>query len=183
MVVLAIGLILAAFAIPTMVRTLDAYHTRGTMTNIVGLVQRCRVQGIKHDNSEGILLDTVGGQTRLYCKDISAIASAVQTSDPQIILMPEFSLAPAPTGTNPTPLNALTMWGANFTQIGVDTAPFFNSRGLPCTAPVAGGACTQISGYVSYFTYTGRSTRWAAISISPAGRIQTWFWNGNSWGN
>jgi len=36
---------------------------------------------------------------------------------------------------------------------------------------------------VYYFKYTRNGAHWTALSVSPASRIQNWFWNGTSWGN
>jgi len=184
MIVVAIALIIAAIAIPAVTKTMDVYRTRGAMANVAGMFQRCRLQGIKDDTSERILGFTTpsGGQPFFYCKDLANQNNAALSTDPQILLIPQMSVAAAPQGTPPR-LTPQRMWGANFANVGVDKDPFFNSRGLPCSAPVPNGACSKISGYVEYFKYTSQNTRWAAISISPAGRVQTWFWNGNSWGN
>jgi hypothetical protein len=53
---------------------------------------------------------------------------------------------------------------------------------LPCT--YSGGNCTS-AGFVYYFMDhrpMGRSG-WAAVSISPAGRLKRWFWSGSTWVN
>jgi len=49
--------------------------------------------------------------------------------------------------------------------------------------PSPGAACSSIHGYVYYFKYSSRSTRWTAVSVSPASRMQNWFLSGSSWGN
>jgi hypothetical protein len=60
------------------------------------------------------------------------------------------------------------------------TVPSFNTRGLPCK--FSGGTCTN-EGFLYYFKDTSRqgSKGWAALSISPAGRIKKWFWTGAKW--
>lgn len=56
----------------------------------------------------------------------------------------------------------------------------FNTRGLPCA--YSGGNCPN-KGFLYYFKDTNRagSKGWAALSISPAGRIRQWFWKGGAW--
>jgi prepilin-type N-terminal cleavage/methylation domain-containing protein len=184
LVVMAVMLTIAAFAIPTLTTTMAAYNTRGALTSVAGLTQRCRLLAIKNNTSERMLFGVnAGGQVFVYCKDLANQGNAVLTTDPQITLTSRMAIPAVPTGANPTPLNALTMWGANFGTVASNTDPYFNSRGLPCSAPAAGAACNTISGYVYYLRYNGPNARWAAISISPAARVQTWFWNGNAWGN
>jgi prepilin-type N-terminal cleavage/methylation domain-containing protein len=81
--------------------------------------------------------------------------------------------------------NTILSFGSDPTYGGLGgTVPTFNSRGLPClyNSPTN---CPTGGGYVFYFSDTrplGQSG-WAAISISPAGRIKTWYWNGSTWAN
>jgi hypothetical protein len=44
------------------------------------------------------------------------------------------------------------------------------------------GPCTS-SGFLYYFKDMSQkgSKGWAALSISPAGRIKKWFWSGSNW--
>jgi hypothetical protein len=45
--------------------------------------------------------------------------------------------------------------------------------------------CTNAgsTGFIEYFkdNRIGGSGGWAAISITPAGRIKRWFWSGSAW--
>jgi len=183
LVVMAVALIVAAFAVPSMTSTLDAYRVRGNLTSVSGLTQRCRIQALKKNTSERIYVQTNAGKVQLFCQDVVAATGVLQPTDPQITLVPQFSIPGTPTG-GPTQLTGAVMWGSSTAQYLVDLDPFFNSRGLPCSAVGVGTACSTVRGYVFYFRYTGgRNTRWTALSISPAGRIQNWFWNGTAWGN
>jgi prepilin-type N-terminal cleavage/methylation domain-containing protein len=77
----------------------------------------------------------------------------------------------------------------------------FNERGLPCQrikdpvtnvlnpncknstwANVTGTAGVTLTAWVTYLKYTNYngSTSWAAVTVTPAGRIKTWSYNG-SW--
>src|SRR6266568_2910602 len=100
----------------------------------------------------------------------------------------QFKQVAAPTGTNPFPLTKETLWGGTDTTLPDTTDSLcFNSRGIPCKSATAAGCpdpgnyCTGITnGYAFYFT---QGTQWAAVGVSPAGRIKTFFWNGNAWAN
>lgn len=184
--VVGITLIIAAIALPTMSRVIDNSKIRGALGEVSNVAQLCRTQAVKTNVSQRLYFSTtaVPGRVVLYVKNASSLSTdPLLTSDPQLWLSPEFAISAVPTGTNPPPaLTGTTMWGSTLTpKNGVD--PYFNSRGLPCL-PDATGACTATTGFVYYFSYTsGGSVRWAAIGISPAGRIKGWFWNGSSWGN
>lgn len=182
LVVMAIILVVAAFAVPSMKSTMDAYRVRTTLNSVSGLTQRCRLQSLRKNTSEHMYVQTNGGKVQLFCQDVPTSTGVLKTTDPQITLAEQFSIPGTPTG-GPTQMTAATMWGATGAQFAVDSDPFFNSRGLPCGAVGVGTACSTIKGYVYYFKYTAGTSRWAAISISPAGRMQSWFWTGTNWGN
>ena len=182
----AILLVVAAFAIPTMTTTLDAFRIRGTLSSAANMALKCRFQAIKKDTCERMHFSTVGGNVVLFVTDANDAAVAPAANDPalsaQLWLPSSFSIPGVPTG-GPTALTGQLMWGTNLPLVNVNVDPYFNSRGLPCL-PAAGGACNQTNGFVYYYRYrNGGRTRWAATSISPAGRIESWFWNGNAWGN
>ncbi len=182
LVVVAIILIVAAFAIPNMMMTVDAYRVRGALSSASGVTQRARMQAIRRNTTQRMYFTTNTGKVVLYYKDANAAVGTLQTTDGQFWMPGQFAIPGAPTG-GPTQLTGTIMWGSTVTP-NVDVDMYFNSRGMPCLAAVAGGVCAPTSGFVYYFSYTtGNRTRWSAISVSPAGRIQNWFWTGASWGN
>ncbi len=185
LVVLAITLVIAAFAIPTLTLTLDSYRIRGALNDAANLTQKSRMQAIKSDLTQQLHFATCNNQVVLFVTDSTDANACVKNGDPQLhaqLWLPQdFSTPGLPTG-GATQLTGNTMWGSNLNpQVNVDA--FFNSRGLPCL-PGGNGVCNPTTGFVYYFRYrsAGRN-RWTATSISPAGRIQSWIWNGNSWGN
>ena len=182
LVVIAVCLIVMAFATPITLNTMDAYKLRWGLTNATGLVQRCRLEALKKNTSEHIFASTSGNNVILFCKPITDPSTTVQQTDPQVLLPSQFSTPGLPSG-GPTQLTATMMWGSSGSTFNVNSDPYFNSRGLPCDAVSAGSACTNVTGYVYYFKYTSRTPRWTALSISPAGRIQNWYWTGAGWGN
>lgn len=178
LIVMAVMLVLAAMTTPITLNTMDAYKLRGSMGGVSGLAQRCRLMALQKNTTSRMHFTTVGGAVTMYCK-LNSDTSGLQTSDPQLSLDTRFSIGSTPT----TALNATTMWGSSGSTFSSNSDPYFNSRGLPCSAPSAGAACSTINGYVYYFKYRSYTTRWAAMSISPAARMQNWFWNSSSWGN
>lgn len=123
--------------------------------------------------SARFLATTYGVMT--YVKRASDTSSLAVT-DSQVQLQAPVSRLTTPSGPNaPTALDAATL--GFIPQTG---DPSFNTTGLPCV--YSGGLCTNY-GFVYYFTDTrpmGQSG-WAALSISPAGRLKEWFWNGSAW--
>lgn len=178
LVVMAVMLILAALTTPITLNTMDAYKLRGSMSSVAGLAQRCRLVALQQNTTSHMYFTTSGGAVTMYCK-VNSDTSGLKATDPQLTLDTKFSIGSTPTNA----LTASTMWGSSGSSFTANSDPYFNSRGLPCSAPSAGAACSTINGYVYYFKYTSHTTRWSAMSVSPAARMQNWYWNGSGWGN
>ena len=85
----------------------------------------------------------------------------------------------APSGPGaPTAVDPVSQLG--FTPLTSDAS--FNSTGLPCA--YNSGTCPN-NGFIYYFhdSRPAGQTGWAALSISPAGRLKKWYWNGSTWNN
>ena len=73
---------------------------------------------------------------------------------------------------------------------GLATPVYFNARGLPCHFNTANGTCsatissgTSATSWVYYLynnPYVG-AANWAAVTVTPAGRVRVWSWNGAAW--
>jgi prepilin-type N-terminal cleavage/methylation domain-containing protein len=189
MLVAAIAVVLMAIAIPNFVNTLTLAKLRGGMSDLSGIFQSCRSQAIKLNSTKELLFTTSNGQWLIYVDDLASpqgLTPAPPLSPPPQVWLPaQFTkvTAPASSSTNPAPLNASTMWGGSSTT-PPDTSDnlCFNSRGIPCACPnTTPNYCAGITnGYAFYFT---QGTQWAALAVSPAGRIKTYFWNGSAWSN
>src|SRR5581483_190227 len=181
LVVLAIAMVVMAISVPTMIKVIDTSRLRGSLSEVSNLAQACRTQAVKTNAAERLHFTTSGGKVVLFVTPSTSTATAPLPGDPrQLTLSNKFSIAAAPSGAGAPPqLTGMTMWGSSLNpQAGVD--PYFNSRGLPCYP--AAGVCSATPGFVYYFKYSASSgTRWAAVGISPAGRIKTWLWDGTVW--
>jgi len=190
MVVLAVILVIGAFAIPTMTTAMDGVRIRGALGSASNIVQRCRAQAIKSNLYQRLHFAGAGNNVVLFVTDggvtqatPAAVITAGKTVAAQVWLPTQFSIPGIPSGAGAPPkLTTLQMWGSTGVTLYENQDPYFTSRGMPCT--VFGTACTTTGGFVYYYKYesAGR-TRWAATSISPAGRIQSWIWDGSVWGN
>ena len=185
MAVVAISLIAMAIGVPVMLNVINASRVRNQMSGISGIVQMCRSKAVQMNGTKHLYFTTSGNETVAYVADPDTTAPALITTMPQV-WMPQYFAKVAEPSTNPTPLDSTIMWGD-----GLGTAPdtthdlCFNSRGIPCQCTTTSTAyCSGITnGYAFYFTLTSQpgGTRWAALGISPAGRIKTFFWDGNKW--
>ncbi len=98
------------------------------------------------------------------------------TGDSQVQLEAPVARVTAPSGPGAPPVIDTTQ--LSFTPQTGD--PSFNPTGLPCA--YSGGNCPN-NGFIYYFhdTRPGGQTGWAALSISPAGRLKKWYWSGSAW--
>jgi len=176
LLVVALMLVISAIALPNMMTVISNARLRGGVTNLSGLLQNSRMLAIKENKTKTTRFVVMANGPVAYVKTATDFSS-MTTTDAQVQLGAPLTQYPTPIGAGaPAALNSTTL---GFTAVTTD--PSFNSRGLPCAWTVTG--CTT-SGFIYYFSDRrpfGQSG-WAAVSISPAGRIKRWVWNGSVWG-
>jgi type II secretory pathway pseudopilin PulG len=178
MVVVAILVVISAIAIPNMMNVIANLRLRGGMSSLSSLLQNCRMMSIKGNQTYSVHFTTMSAGPVAYVK-LAGDTAGILNSDVQAQLGAPVTMDQSPSGTGaPTLLDNSIL---NFDPLTSD--PSFNSRGIPCI--YASGTCTAPKGYVFYFR--GRrpfgTDNWAAVTVSPAGHVKTWYWNGSSWGN
>ena len=171
LVVIAVCLIVMAFATPITLNTMDAYKLRWGLTNATGLVQRCRLEALKKNTSEHIFVTTSGNQVILYYKAITDPVLTVQQSDPQVLLPSQFSIPGLPTG-GPTQLTATVMWGSSGSSFSANSDPYFNSRGLPVDSS------GNLYGNSALYITDGTTVYGTTVSLTPL--IRLWWSRANA---
>jgi Tfp pilus assembly protein FimT len=171
-VLIVVGLV----AIPNMVIVISNARVRAGVTSMSGLLQNCRMFAVKQNKTLTTHFTTEGTATLVgYVKEATDTSDR-QSTDPQAEWEAPVSMMTTPSGVGaPTTISNAIL---GFTPAGSE--PSFNTRGLPCV--FASGTCSN-NGFLYYFKDTSQagSKGWAALSISPAGRIKKWFWNGSDW--
>jgi prepilin-type N-terminal cleavage/methylation domain-containing protein len=188
MIVCAIAVVLMTLAVPTVIATISSHEMRSSMGSLSGLFQNCRTTAIKKNRTQWLRFQVSNGRWFAYVDDATSTTD-LTPSKPQVTLPAGFIKSAAPSGAGAPPaLDAATLWGS-----GVDTSTtaatprsdldtYFSPLGTPCT--YTGGNCATQS--FAYYFRSGNSTsdtRWAAIAVSPAGRIKAVYWDGTVWGN
>jgi type II secretory pathway pseudopilin PulG len=182
MAVAGISLIVTVTAIPNTVNSIGALRLRSSMTSLEGVIQNCRMLAVKQNQtmSTHFIVTTYGASNGVlaYVKKASD-ANPVLTADSQVQLEQPVTRVTTLSGTG-APTTALDNLILGFTPQTGD--PSFTMTGLPCA--YSGGNCTN-NGFIYYFhdSRPAPRTGWAAISISPAGRLKKWFWSGSTWTN
>lgn len=209
MVVVAIILILSAILAPKMTNIIDAQKLQANAQAYAGLMQQARARSVQDNHPYQVLISTTGGFPMAYV-DVGGNQTYVNT-DPGVQLDSPITVtdSSAPSGfcsvtrLNIIPLNLETT-PAMIADNGASSPGLaFNERGLPCQRSTAGGACsnsttvtsscggtsgTTLVAWVTYLRYTNRdgTYSWAAVTVTPAGRIKTWRYqyssaNSGSW--
>jgi prepilin-type N-terminal cleavage/methylation domain-containing protein len=176
LVVVAIILIIAGIAVPNMLPVISNARVRAGVTSLSGLLQNCRMMAVKENKTLTTRFVTVNGATLLGYVKLASDTSALKDTDSQAEWEAPVIMMTSPTGVGHPDVISTSVLG--FTP--ETTEPSFNPRGLPCV--YSGGTCAN-NGFLYYFKDTSRQGNkgWAALSISPAGRIKKWFWNGVAW--
>ena len=184
MMVMAIMLVIAAFATPYMVNVIANVRLRGSMVSLAGVFQECRSQSIKQNQLMITHFSTLANGPVAFLKDPTAGSQSLLSTDFQAELGAPITYVPSLTGVTgaPTALSSTNLCNVTTILTGTDSA--FNPRGLPCQY-VSASNCSTGSYFVYYFSDTrplGKNG-WGAVSISPAGRIKVWIWSGSGWTN
>lgn len=210
-VVAAIILILSAILAPKMVLIIDAQKLQANAQAYAGLLQQARARAVQDDRPYQVLVSTAIGVPMAYVDLAGNQTYASGGSNPDPAVQLDSPITVTDTG-HPSGFGTVTL--LNIIPMNLETTPSmiadngassagiaFNERGLPCQRSVAGAACTNsttilvagnpkttLVAWVTYLRYTNRdgTYSWAAVTVTPAGRIKTWRYqyssaNSGSW--
>lgn len=179
--VTVISMIVTMTALPNMISGIGNVRLRSSMTSLAGVLQNCRMLAVKQNRTMSTHFATTnnGNGVLAYVKLASdPNPSTYGTGDSQVQLEQPVTQSTTLSGPG-APTIALDNSFLGFTPQTGD--PSFNTTGLPCVY-YSSSNCTNY-GFVYYFhdSRPAGQTGWAALSISPAGRLKKWYWNGSSW--
>ncbi len=181
-----------ALLIPNMVQTIAAMKLRGYMGDLAGLYQNGRSIAIRQNRITELRHQVVGNQCVIYTDDLIDPVGLFPTTErkPAQLWLPEqidcFVAPPSGGGGEPTAMDAAHLCAGSVStpltlndDNGANLA--FTQTGLPCQ----GTPCVSNYGFAYYFTYEAAlgDKKWAALAVSPAGRIRACYWDGTAWKN
>ena len=190
MIVVAIIMSIAVAATPSMVNLISSARMRGTMSTLSTFLQSARGDAVRENKARSIYITSSNSEYMVYKADMLATAPAMTDASVEG-LMPmgkQVVYIGTPTGAGaPSALDNTTTFGSS-TITPQNSTISWNSRGIPCV--IVGSACTTSpstgsNAFVWYFVFQPPlgSNRWGALSVSPAGRVKAWYWDGASWTN
>jgi Tfp pilus assembly protein FimT len=168
LVALAMVMVLTTMAVPAVTTAISSAQLRAAAGGLAGTLQKARMISAAADRAYAL---RVSGSSTVYI-DLNGNSTLDASENINLLRLPRGVVfdASAPA------LNA--GFGASVTAL-----PGFDPRGLPCA--VSGSTCnfSQGTGFLVYLRQDRPfgATSWAAVSVSPAGRIKTWMWSGTAW--
>jgi prepilin-type N-terminal cleavage/methylation domain-containing protein len=203
MIVLIVSLILVGFAIPNIVGSMHTSKMRGAVSDFASLIESQRLYAIRDNRFYSIYILAASGAAPaqayvdMFPKSSTGASgnggTAVVSGNPGTTGDPVMEISSEITqqaqGNAPSTTNLQNqLLPANTTVAPVDasvTPITFGPRGLPC-APLSvtgGTVCNTSGGPVAYWIFfkNSSSTEWHALTVTPAGRIQKWYYTGSQW--
>jgi prepilin-type N-terminal cleavage/methylation domain-containing protein len=191
-IVSILSLILAAMAIPSIVSAIRMAHLRGAASDYSGLLQQTRIYAVR-DNAfyKTYILAPAGSSTvALAYVDLTKNGgTGVVNGDPTVTI--ESDVLQKTVGSAPNTNNLKTQLLPATTPVTpTDTSvtpATFGPRGLPCTPLTLSGTtsavCDNSGGVTAFWTFlqNTQNASWQAVTITPAGRIQRWYYTGSAW--
>ena len=201
LIVVAITVLIAGLSLPSL---MGAYHRsklRSAGTDFSALAQMARMRSVQDDRYYSVWPYTGGALSQQYVdiypqgtNGASGYGNGQQPDpkDPVITISTEIVQQAA--GSAPSTANLSTqLLGANPNGLapkdGTDPnfRVTFGPEGLPCKpfSPPSGGGtvCNSQGGPIAYWVFFQSSVTqdWEAVTVTPAGRIQKWYYDGAAW--
>src|SRR5689334_404699 len=199
LIVVAILIIIAGLSIPSLMGAVHRSKLRSAGTDFSGLLQQARMRAVQDDRFYSVWPSVAGNVSQefvdIYPQGVNGASGngngTLDPNDPVIGLSTEISQQPqgaAPStanlsqqllGTNPSSLTPQD--GSSAT-----TRVTFGPEGLPCKPKAANGGtvCNTTGGPIAYWVFFQNNVtlEWEAVTVTPAGRIQKWYYTGTAWG-
>lgn len=187
---ISILMIVAAIAAEFVQKAAQTMRLQESAINYSNLLQQARLRAVHDDKYYTVLTATGGPEGDMAFVDIAGSGTYV-LGEPMMVF--SAGVRPMTFGSGPAladlesrflPNDPGSVMTVNTTALG----PSFGPRGLPCT-PTAGGpagTCPYLTAAgvpTSYITFlqNAQDQNWEAVTVTPAGRIRQWRYDGNTW--
>ena len=173
-VVVAVVLVVAALSIPNLTRAIDTARIKGAAQSLAAAYQDARIRATQNDTSYQVLISPPGISPAQICIDLDGDGTC-STGDPVTTFAAQIKVSnlgvPVPLG--PAQLNYLTTDTEHSNASGGGLT--WNAMGLPCQRIPGAAACTAM-GWVQHLQLmqANGGVMYAAVSVSPTGRVKVW---------
>lgn len=174
-VTVAVMLVLAAIAIPSLTRVFAIYQLNDCASRVAGILKFTRYEAIRVNKQVSARTMATGANWTVFADtNGNGIADPTETQD---VVIPPLGLVPAAGLPDPSPIaNSLGNAGLVLTVLsGVNASVAFDSRGA-----VLSGNGTNV--YVLYVGNLADSTvGYRAVVLLPSGMVQIWSSSTGTW--
>jgi Tfp pilus assembly protein FimT len=186
-VAIAISMVIAGMVVINAQSITRSIRLSESATNYANLLQQARIRAVQDDRYYTILTTT--GTTSSPPTAFVDIAGSgtYATNDPMTVMATGVTASGSSSGPNITGLKSQFLPAGASAQGSLNTTaagPTFGPRGLPCTPATSAGYTTcpflTPTSYVTFFQ-NSQSQKWAAVTVTPAGRIRQWSYDGSNW--
>ncbi len=191
LVVVAITLVVAGLSIPSLSRAIDNAKLKAATQKLAGFYQQARVRATQDNTYYELLPSAPGAKLPQICLDLDGDGEC-EAGEPAAEFPPQISFnntgVPAlpELGFAPLQTESSTMYGQQNSMV---PGLAWNGRGLPCQRISPTSPCSNsIPGAVAWVQYikfqrSAADVGYAAVTVSPTGRIKTWTYDPASNGN
>ncbi len=178
MIVVAIIMVIAAMAMPKTLNAIQQYRLRSAASEVSGLAQKTRMMAVAQNRQYEVRwLTDVNAISYAYV-DLNGNSNKDANENVNSLQLPRGVVFDT-SGSAPS----LASMGLGFTPVTPPRLPIFTPRGIPCV--MVSLVCRTDTGqwYVHYLRQDRSfgNTGWAAVTVSPAGRVRVWVWTGSVW--
>jgi prepilin-type N-terminal cleavage/methylation domain-containing protein len=186
-IVVAIVLLLGAIAAPILGTTITGIKLRYAATDFAGVLQQARIESTRKNGFfpvEQCTYPSAPGDY-FYYVDLSKSSTPYCSSakDPNgkpdpIINVGQFTVSRG-SGGGGAPQSSTLESTLNFNFYASTRPAAFNARGLPCRYVSGWPTCLENPGKGFIYYLSGPRNSWAAVAVTPSGRIQVWLYSGS----
>jgi Tfp pilus assembly protein FimT len=203
MLVVTTSIVLAGITIPKLLSAIHTARLRGATAELSSLIESSRIYAIRDNRFYSIYILAASGSNPqdayvdMLPKSLTGSSgnggTSVASGDPALAISSE--VTPQAASSAPSTSNLLLqLLPATTTVTPTDasrtsTPLTFGPRGLPClpltvtSGTASGKVCDSSGGPVAYWLFLQDSVsgNWAAVTVTPAGRIQKWYYSDSAW--
>jgi prepilin-type N-terminal cleavage/methylation domain-containing protein len=183
-VVVAIALLLGAIAAPILSTTVTGIKIRYAATDFAGILQKARIESARKNGFFPVQPCTYSSASGddFYYVDLGKTGSSDCTTigaDP-LVNLGQFTVSEG-SGGGGAPQYSTLESTLNFNNgfYSSSQPATFNARGLPCPYTQGANTCVENPGTGFIYYLSGPRNTWAAVAVTPSGRVQVWAYSGS----
>src|SRR5882672_3253314 len=182
LVVVAITMVVAGLSVPSLSRAIDRARLKASSQKLAGFYQQARIRATQDNTYYELLYRAPRSRPPQLCLDLNGdgkcgAGEPVAEFPKQIVLSNTSAPALPEMGFSPLQTENSTMYN-QYNHLVPGLA--WNERGLPCQRTSSTSPCSNsipgAVGWVQYikFQRSAGDVSYAAVTVSPTGRIKTW---------